>query len=215
MGKLLKKELILCMHPMVPIMLLLSCMVIIPNYPYLVMCFYSTLALFFTCLTGRENDDITYSMMLPISKKDVVKGRIGFAVMVQLIQVLLTIPFAFLSYIINKNGNEVGMDANVALFGLIFLLYGLFNFTFFTLYYKNTNKVGSSFLVSSVVVFVMISIEIVCSIAMPGYADKIDVPGGENLSYQCIVLASGLLFYIILTVCAWKKSEKSFERLEV
>ena len=40
---LLKKELVLSMHPTVPIMLLLGAMAMIPNYPYLVMYFYVTL----------------------------------------------------------------------------------------------------------------------------------------------------------------------------
>lgn len=55
LKKLLRKELVLSMHPTVPLMLLLCVMVLIPNYPYTVVFFYSTLSLFFTCLLGRES----------------------------------------------------------------------------------------------------------------------------------------------------------------
>lgn len=46
MSKLLKKEFLLSMHPITPLMLALSAMVMIPNYPYAVMFFYMTLAAF-------------------------------------------------------------------------------------------------------------------------------------------------------------------------
>ena len=77
--KLLAKEFRLCTHPTVFIMLGLSAMVLIPNYPYAVSYFYMTLALYFVCLTGRENHDPTYTLTLPVSRREVVRGRILFA----------------------------------------------------------------------------------------------------------------------------------------
>ena len=74
MGKLMKKELKLAMHPTAPMFLALSAMLLIPNYPYYVIFFYTSLAVFFICLTGRENHDIFFTMLLPVSKKDVVKA---------------------------------------------------------------------------------------------------------------------------------------------
>ena len=53
MSNLLKKEFSLSMHPVTPLMLMLSSMALIPNYPYTVMFFYMTLAVFFTCMMGR------------------------------------------------------------------------------------------------------------------------------------------------------------------
>ena len=78
MSNLLKKEFSLSMHPVTPLMLMLSSMALIPNYPYTVMFFYMTLAVFFTCMMGRENHDVIYSMCLPVAKKDIVKARILF-----------------------------------------------------------------------------------------------------------------------------------------
>ena len=71
MSKLIKKEFLLSMHPITPLMLLLSVMVLIPNYPYAVMFFYMTLAVFFTCMMGRENQDVIYSLTLPVAKRHI------------------------------------------------------------------------------------------------------------------------------------------------
>ena len=96
MKALIKKEFKLALHPTVPLFWLLSAMLIIPNYPYYVAFFYTTLGLFFVCLTGRENRDIQYSMMLPVAKRDIVRGRFIFTLIVECVQVIAAIPFAVL-----------------------------------------------------------------------------------------------------------------------
>ena len=95
--RLLKKDFRLAMHPTVPIMLLSSAMVLIPNYPYPLSFFYTSMGIFFTCLLGRENRDVVFSMNLPVAKRDIVSSRLLFAVTVELCQRVLMIPFAFIS----------------------------------------------------------------------------------------------------------------------
>lgn len=75
MLKLLKKEFCLSMHPMTVWMILLSLVILIPNYPYTSVFFYALLGIFFTCLNGKENYDMYYSMMLPIPREDIVKAQ--------------------------------------------------------------------------------------------------------------------------------------------
>ena len=81
MKQLISKELRLCMHPAAIIFLILSAMVMIPNYPYLVAFFYTTLGIFFICLTGRENNDIYFSVCLPVEKTAIVTARFITAVL--------------------------------------------------------------------------------------------------------------------------------------
>jgi hypothetical protein len=210
MKNLLNKEFKLSMHPMVPIMLCLSFMVIIPNYPYTVIFFYTTLAVFFTCLTGRENNDIVYSLMLPIAKKDIVKGRMTFVVIQEIVQLILTIPFLALGAKLNPTGNQAGMDANIALIGVGFIIYGVFNLVFFTQYYKNVNKVGKSFLIASVAVFVLVLLDVVSTYTIPIISDYVDTPSVQNLSYKLVTLLIGAVIFLILTALAYSKSVKLF-----
>ena len=145
MIKLLSKELRLAMHPTSLIFLGLSAMILIPNYPYLVTFFYTGLGVFFTCLSGRENHDIAYSVALPVRKSDVVKARFLFVVAVELVQAAFVVPFALLRASMPLPGNLVGMDANVAFFGFAFMLLGIFNAVFFGIYYRDVRKVGKAF----------------------------------------------------------------------
>jgi len=88
MLKLLKKEFRLAMHPSTVIFMCFAPMLLIPDYFYPVAFFYATMGIFFTCLQGRENNDIVFSLMLPVSKKDIVKARFMYTVIVELMVML-------------------------------------------------------------------------------------------------------------------------------
>lgn len=215
MKNLLRKELSLSLHPTAPIFLSLSMMLIIPNYPYYVVFFYTGLAVFFICLTGRENNDVFYSLTLPIAKKDIVKARFAFVILLELAQVIIAIPFAIIRQSMPLPGNQVGMDANIALFGLSLAMIGIFNYIFFGIYYKNVNKVGHAFVLSSTAVFIYITIAEACAHAVPFVRDYLDTNDPQYLGYKLIVLLVGTIAYVFLTYVVYRKSVKSFEALDL
>lgn len=215
MKHLLRKELTLAMHPTNLIFLSLSCMVLIPNYPYEVIFFYTMLGLFFLCLSGRENHDIEYSMALPVRKTAVVHARIGFAVLIELTQLLLAIPFALLRQTLVPAANSVGMDANIAFFGLSLVLFGLFNILFFTSYYKSPAKVGKAFVWSSTVVFLFITVEIVLDHALPFFRDVLDTPDPLYLGAKLAVLLIGALSFVLLSFLADRVSARRIMALDL
>lgn len=214
-AKLLKKEFFLSMHPVTPLMLLLSAMVLIPNYPYVVMFFYLTLGIFFTCLLGRENNDITYTLLLTFSKKDVVKSRMLFCCILEIIQLALCVPFILLQQKINPAGNAAGMDANLALLGEGFVSYGVFNLVFFPSYYSNVSKVGIAFVKSCVTSFLLTSADIIASYAVPFVKNMLDTPDNSNFAAKLLFFATGAVVFVVLTCFAFKLSVKRFERQDL
>ena len=74
MKNLLYKELRLSLHPTMYLFLAMPAMLLIPSYPYYVAFMYTCLAVYFTFLFAREQNDIFYTAMLPIRKTDVVKA---------------------------------------------------------------------------------------------------------------------------------------------
>ena len=211
MSNLLKKEFSLSMHPVTPLMLMLSSMALIPNYPYTVMFFYMTLAVFFTCMMGRENHDVIYSMSLPVAKKDIVKARILFVVILELLQMVLLIPFAVLRQNILEAGNEAGMDANIALFAEGFLLFGVFNLIFFHSYYRNVDKVGISFVKATVVFFVLVMVDVIATHAVPFVRYCLDTPDPQFIGYKLAALVIGIILYVAMTVRVCRISIRNFE----
>lgn len=215
MKNLLQKEFRLAIHPMVFLFWLLSAMLIIPSYPYSVVFFYTTLGLFFVCLTGRENHDIEYSISLPVRKRDIVRTRFLFAVIVELAQLVIAVPFAMLRQRMPVPPNEVGMEANVALFAFALVLYGVFNLTFFTAYYRAPDKVGKAFAVSSILVFALIIALEALTHIVPLMRDQLDTPDPRFMGAKLAALGVGAVIFALCTTLGCKRSADTFEKLDL
>ena len=217
MKNLLYKEWKLARHPVVLIFPLFALMLLIPAYPYYVAFIYTCLEVFFIFLQGRETRDVFYTVTLPVAKRDVVKARVLFVVCIQLFQILISVPFAFLGRAINPNpgGNPVGIESNVAFFGFIFLMFGLFNLLFFPRFYKDGYSCGTGLLVAGSVTAVYILVLEVAVQAVPALKAFLDVADGPSQLRQLPILLAGMALYGLMTLGACKKSAKRFELVDL
>ncbi len=211
MRSLLRKEIFLSSHPTAPMFLALSAMLLIPNYPYYVVFFYTSLAIYFTCLLGRENNDVVYSLLLPVSGREVVRARMLYAVLLEAAQLLLAIPFSLLRQHMPVGPNAAGMDAGIALFGLSLIQLGIFNFTFFTAYYRDVRKVGVSFLKSCILTFVYVGVMETLDHVLPLFRDRLDTPDPQFLTEKLVTLAIGIVCFAALTWASYRISVRRFE----
>lgn len=215
MKNLLRKEWKLALHPTTVIFWALSLMAFIPAYPYEVIFFYTALGLFFVCLSGRENHDIAYTLYLPVSKTALVRARILFAVMVELIQMATLVVAVVLRAMVAPGPNPAGMDANTVLFAHGFLMLGVFHIVFFTRYYRAPDAVGKAFVWSSVAMFALLVVLETVTFAVPFVRDVLDTPDPANLGVKLAVLAACACVYALLTLVACRSAERSFAALDL
>ncbi len=215
MKALLMKEIRLAMHPTAPLFLGLSAMLLIPNYPYYVVFFYTALGVFFTCLNGRENQDVMFTMLLPVAKRDVVRARVALVLLLEGAQLLAAIPFAILRHVLIPAPNMAGMDANTALFGLALVELGLFNLVFFPTYYRDVRKVGTAFVKGASAVFGFILLAEAAAHAVPWVRDVLDTPDPRHLPSKLTVLALGAALFAGMTLLARGLAIRRFERVDL
>ena len=217
MITLLKKEFSLSLHPTSFFYPLFAAFVFIPDYPYEVPFFFCTLSVFLTCITGRENGDLTFTSLLPVAKKDVAFARILSTVIMQFITLLLLNLFVVIKCAVPalSTPNVSGLDANIALNGIGLLIFGVFNIVFFIPYFTHPTKIGIPFLISSILTFVIIGSSVTLATAVPAYQTYIDTPDHSYVGYKLIVVAVGLIVYIVLTLLAVKISCKRFEKVNL
>ena len=213
--KLLKKEFRLCLHPTAPLFLALAAMVLIPNYPYAVSFFYLTLGVFFICLTGRENHDVAFTAALPVSRKQIVEGRMLLVCCLEALDLLAVGLMLWVKGPIGFTPNEAGMDANIALLGEGLIVFGLFNLIFFPRWYKDINKVGVPFLLASAAVFVYILLAIVSTYAIPFVRDCLDTQDPAFLKEKLLFVGAALLFFAAATWLSARLSVKRFENVDL
>ena len=214
-GKLLKKEIALCIHPAAWMMLALAVLILIPNYPYAVSFFYLTLGLFFICIGARENHDVTFTMTLPVKKRALVTGRFLLAMLLELLSLLLAGLMILLHSLLIHTPNGAGMEANIVLLGEGLLLYGVFHLIFFPLHYRDTSRVGLPFLFASAAVFLLITADVVLSYAFPFWRDVLDTPDPTQLRVKLLFDLGCAVFYALATFLSLRVSQKRFLTLDI
>lgn len=214
MKTLLYKQLRLACHPMTPVFCLSGIMLLIPNYPYSVAFFYVTLGLFFTFLNMREQKDIYYSALLPLRKRDTVRAAVAFTVLVELLSVVITALFCLLSAKLQPGkDNAVGMDANLMLLGAGFVLYGVFNLVFFICLYRSGYKVGAAYLKANLALWpMMLLAEALPHFPSLMWLNRVDVRA--NLR-QIPILLFGMAVFAVLTILAYRRSARLYERVDL
>lgn len=213
MSELLYKELRLAAHPSLYIFMCMGALLLIPAYPYGVVFFFGCLGLFQSFMFDRETRDVFYTALLPRPKRDVVKGKLLLAVFSQLVQLALSLPFAFLRTLYLPQGNPVGMEPNAAWYGFGLMVYGIFNLVFFTQFYKTAYKAGTSFLIALIPTTLGI-IAIEASVHFPGMG-WLDGMDGAALARQIPILLAGAAVYAAANALAYRIGARRFERVDL
>ncbi|MBQ5973180.1 MAG: ABC-2 transporter permease [Oscillospiraceae bacterium] len=213
--KLLKKELALALHPVVFLMLGLSALILIPNYPYAVSFFYVTLGLYFISLGGRENGDVLFTLTLPVARADAVTGRFLLAGLIEAASLLLAGGMIALRGLLLKAPNAAGMDANLFLLGEGLVCFGVFHLIFFPAYYRHPDRIGVPFLLSGIALFGLITADVALSYALPFWRDVLDTPDPAHLGAKLVALAVCAAFYVLASALALVRSRKRFAALDV
>lgn len=217
MKELLYKEFKLAAHPTTYLFLLLGMMLLIPAYPYYVAFIYTCLGVFFIFLSARENQDILYTVSLPVRKSDVVKSRCLMVAIIELAQIIVSIPFAIIGTRINPNplGNVVGIEANVAFFGFVLIMFALFNIIFLPVFYKTATKVGTSLLFGGIAVTLYI-VAVEVAVQQIGFLKTtLDTSDPAMMLKQLPILIFGIGIFFFTLWLAYKKSAQNFEKVDL
>jgi hypothetical protein len=216
MKNLLIKEFKLAAHPMMYIFLSFGAMLLIPSYPYHVPFFYLTLGIFMCFMQGRENNDVLYTAALPVKKRDAVKARCVLIGSFELAMLIIAVPFAFISVRINPNGsNLAGIDANIALFGSVLIMFSIFNWIYITYFYKKAYKAGVAFILSCFAMAIYIVIAEGLVMAVPGIHEVMDSTDPDDLVKQLPVLGVGIAIFAGGLIGTYFKAAGEFEKVDL
>ncbi|HPT82979.1 MAG TPA: ABC-2 transporter permease [Limnochordia bacterium] len=202
MSNLLYKELRLAAHPNLYVFALLGILVLVPAYPYGMVFIFGCLGPYITMVYGRETNDLYYTALLPVRKRDIVKGKCLLFVTAQLSQVILSLPCAVLRTRLLPGGNPAGIEANLAYYGFGFLVYAIFNLVFLTEFFKSGYKAGRAFILAIIpVVLLVLTMEVLAHVPALAWLDSVAAP---DLLRQLPLLLLGLGVYTAampLTLC--------------
>lgn len=211
--KLLYKELALAAHPTSIIFIFLGCLVLVPAYPYTVIFMFGCLAPYLTFQYARETNDLWYTALLPVTRKESIRGKCLLILFIRLFQLLIAVPSVLLRKILQVENNPVGMDATLAWFGFGLMIYGIFDLVFFPAYYRNGYKSGRAFVMAAIpMLLMMVAVEGAVRIPQFAWLDSYALPG---LMRQVPVFLIGILCYGYFITLAYRISVKRFEHVDL
>ena len=216
MKKLLYKEMKLSANPLSYWFIAFSTMTMIPRYPILVGSFFICFGIFHTYQQIREYDDITYTVMLPVKKQDVVTAKYLFVLFIEctafiLCALLTVIRMKFLGNVAPYVTNPL-MNANAAYLGYVMIVFAVFNGTFLSGYFKTAYKLGKPFITFCITSFIIIIFGETLH-HIPGL-ESLNNP--SNLSMpQTAIFVAGVAVFIICTLLSYQKSVKNFEVIDL
>ena len=217
MKNILKKELTLSASVLSYLFILFGLMFFIPGYPILCGVFFVTLGIFQSFQNAREANDIVFSALLPVAKKDVVKGKYLFSCFIELCSILLMVIAALIRMTVLEDvavyQNNAMMNANFFALGMALFLFGLFNLIFIGGFFKTAYKFGKPFVTHIIVTFIMIGIGEALH-HIPGL-EAVNAFGFAHFGLQFGLLALGAMAYIALTVISYRCACRNFERIDL
>lgn len=217
MDHLIKKEFTLTAAPLTYIFLVFSLMTMIPGYPILVSGFFICLGILYTFQSAREYNDVLYTALLPVKKRDVVRGRYLFVVCVQMAGLsmcgLLTLLRMTVLGEVQVYKDNVLMNANLAFLGYWLVIMALFNIIFMREFYKTAYYYGKPFVMFCIAAFAVTGLgETLHHIPGLGW---LNATSGAGAGLQTMVLLMGATIYVAGTLLSEKHAEACFEKLDL
>lgn len=226
MKALIYKELKLAMHPICYVFIVLfPFMILIPSYPlgigfiYVLTCYP---ILFLGANKGQQSNDLLYSTLLPVRKKDIVMARILTVIFMQIAFILVMTALYPVARIINNAVAQsaekpseymipgLGLDSYVLLVAIALIGYAIADIIFFPIYYKHGKSIVMSTLFTILGFVVYIGIFTIGLPFIPG----LDILNNLHLGIQFAILGGAILISFLLHFVVYKISSKRLEKVD-
>ena len=192
-------------------------MFLLPGYPILCGVFFVTLGIFQSFQNAREANDMVFSALLPISKRDVVKGKYLFTCTIELCSgLVMTLAVALRMTVFSDAAvyrSNALMNGNLFALGMAFVGFGLFNLIFVGGFFKTAYKFGRPFVGYIIAVFLTIGIAEALHY-IPGFG-FLNAFGMEYFAVQLLLMGLGVVFYLAVTLLSYQKACKRFEKIDL
>ena len=225
MKALLYKEFKLAMHPICYLFIaLFPLMILIPGYPlaigfiYVLSCYP---ILFLGANKGQQSNDLLFSTLLPVRKKDIVLARIITVIFMQvafmvIMSLLYPIAYNVTGNIVDEETGKVLQNAGFNLNSYVLVLaialvgFALADLIFFPIYYKHGKSIVASTLLTILGFVVYIG---VTTIALP-YIIGVEASNSIALWIQFIALAGAIVLSVLIHILVYRISSKLLERVD-
>lgn len=217
MYNLVMKDLKLGIGPLFFIMpVILGALMLIPGWLYFIVILY------FCWITipnmfgqFRAQNDLVFTSMMPVTKKDIVKARVLVVVIMELLHIVMAMIFGMINIQLYSNLTQAFFAPHMGFWGLCFVMLAIFNVIFIPMYYKTAYKYGGAATASITAAMLFAGVAQWIGVQSSYVSDIFNGTGADNIALQVSILIAGIVIFIALTMMAYRMAVKRFHKVEI
>ncbi|WP_042199514.1 ABC-2 transporter permease [Paenibacillus camerounensis] len=217
MYNLLLKEFKLGVNPFFYVLpLLTGALMLIPGWLYFLVILYFCFLTVPNMFAGyKSQNDLMFTGMLPVTKRDVVKAKVTFIVILELLHIVFAIIYGLISVRLYPNMTYYFFSPTIGFWGLCLVMLAIFNLIFFAMYYKTAYKYGAASTVSITAATLFAGVAEWLGIQSPLVHDLFKGSGADSMTTQLSILLVCTAIFAIFTFLAYHIGYKRFLKVEI
>ncbi|MDQ0058794.1 ABC-2 transporter permease [Paenibacillus harenae] len=217
MYNLLMKELRLGVSPFFYVFpFLTGALMLIPGWLYFLVILYFCFITIPNMFGGyKSQNDLMFTSIMPVTKRDMVKAKVSFIVVLELLHVVVAIIYGLATVRLYPNLTYWFFAPSFGFWGLCFVMLAIFNIIFIPMFYKTAYKYGAASIASITAAILFAGGAEWLGTQNSYVSDLFKGAGTEKLSIHLSILIAGIVIFAIFTVIAYHIANKRFEKVEM
>lgn len=209
----------LCTNIQIILFAVFALFVLIPSWPPAVAFVYPLSGLMSLFPRGLANKDIEYTSLLPVRKTDIVKGKMLYLCLIEIVVIILATIGGIIRFFFFKEPTKpdelqyfMAVRPSISLLGFAFLSFGIMNAVLVGLYYRNPYKrLAGPNLISLLICVIILAIGSVVIAFAPALREY-DVIG---IIAQASTLVIGAGLFVLFSYLGYKLGAKAFINVDL
>lgn len=217
MYNLVMKDLKLGVSPIFFVMpLLTGALMLIPGWIYFIVPLYFCWLTIPNMLAGyKAQNDLIFTTMMPVTKKDMVKARVTVIVILEVLHLVIAMIFGMITLRLNPNLIYYFFAPHMGFWGLCFVMFAIFNLILIPMYYKTAYLYGKATFASVAAAMLFAGIAQWLGIRNSYVAGIFMGTGARNTALQTSILIAGIVIFIAFTMMAYRVAAKRFLKVRI
>ncbi|WP_409343623.1 ABC-2 transporter permease [Paenibacillus sp. MBLB4367] len=217
MVNLVMKDLKLGLNPLFfAFPLVIGALMLVPGWLYfLVPLYFCWITIPNTFAGFKTQNDLMFTAMMPVTKKDMVKARVTVIVILELLHVVIAMIYGMITIRLYPHLPYYFFAPHMGFWGLCFVMLAIFNMVFISMYYKTAYKYGGATTASITAAMLFAGVAQWLGIQNSFVSDTFNGTGAHNTALQISILIAGIVIFIAFTMIAYWIGVKRFLKVEI
>ncbi|MWV42659.1 hypothetical protein GRF59_03380 [Paenibacillus sp. HJL G12] len=217
MYNLVLKDLKLGVNPMFFVLpLIMGALMLVPGWLYFLV------PLYFCWITipnmfgqYRAQNDLLFTSMMPVTKKDMVKARLSVIVILEILHLVIAMIYGLITIRLYPHLTYYFFAPHMGFWGLCFVMLGIFNLFFIPMYYKTAYKFGGAATASITAAMLFGGVAQWIGIQSSFVSNIFNGTGAHNTALQISILTAGMVIFVAFTMISYRLAVKRFLKVEI